>query len=247
MSSKHFCRALGLGLAALFAITVPAHADWAVLRNGERLHITGFDCRASLCTLRLAGGEVRLPASQIARFEPEDVFAPPVLQPAKASGPFGPLVARAARKNGLSPKLLSSVIQAESNFHPHAVSPKGALGLMQLMPATARDLAVAHPFNPSENVQGGARYLKGLLKQFGDLNLALAAYNAGPATVRLYGGVPPFPETQAYIARIRRDLRRTPPAPDAKTGTVRLLCSPLKAQCREQAVKNAPKSAPAIP
>lgn len=105
---------------------------------------------------------------------------------------------------GLEPHLLLAVISAESGFRAKAVSPKGAQGLMQLMPATARRLGVADPFDPEQNVRGGARYLTELLKLFNDdLRLALAAYNAGENAVIRYGrAIPPYPETQQYVARV---------------------------------------------
>jgi soluble lytic murein transglycosylase-like protein len=116
-------------------------------------------------------------------------------------------VDRIARQNQLSPRLVHSVIQAESNYDPNAVSPKGAQGLMQLIPATARRFGVANVFDPADNIQGGARYLKHLLELYkGDETLALAAYNAGEGAVSRYGGVPPFPETQGYVAKVRRRL-----------------------------------------
>ena len=234
MNRNAIWRALIAG-AALLAVVPAARADWAVLRNGQRLHITGYERRGSRVVLRLDGGVATLPASAILRFEPEDIFPAAAPSPKPERGPFGSLVAAAARKNGLNRKLLSSVIRAESDFHPRAVSPKGALGLMQLMPATARSLAVRHPFDPAENIQAGARYLRELLGQFGNVNLALAAYNAGPANVSLYRGVPPFPETRAYIARVRRDMKRKA-APNSKTGTIKLLCSPYARRCTEEAV-----------
>jgi soluble lytic murein transglycosylase-like protein len=116
-------------------------------------------------------------------------------------------VDRIARQNQLSPRLVHSVIQEESNYDPNAVSPKGAQGLMQLIPATARRFGVANVFDPADNIQGGARYLKHLLELYkGDEALALAAYNAGEGAVSRYGGVPPFPETQGYVAKVRRRL-----------------------------------------
>ncbi len=123
------------------------------------------------------------------------------------SAPLIETVARIAQQNQISPKLVHSVIQAESNYDPNAVSPKGAQGLMQLIPATARRFGVSNVFDPADNIQGGARYLKYLLSLYkGDQALALAAYNAGEKAVARYGGVPPYPETQQYVAKIRRKL-----------------------------------------
>ena len=112
-------------------------------------------------------------------------------------------VAAASQRHGLPAALIRSVIQHESNFNPRAVSPAGALGLMQLMPGTASELGVQNPFDISQNVDGGSRYLRKMLDRFGgDLRKALAAYNAGPGTVRRYDGVPPYPETHSYIRRV---------------------------------------------
>ncbi|MGD0360471.1 MAG: lytic transglycosylase domain-containing protein [Bryobacteraceae bacterium] len=123
------------------------------------------------------------------------------------SAPLTETVDRIARQNQISPQLVHSVIRAESNYDPNAVSPKGALGLMQLIPATARRFGVSDVFDPADNIQGGARYLKHLLDLYkGDEALALAAYNAGEGAVSRYGGVPPFPETQNYVARVRQLL-----------------------------------------
>jgi soluble lytic murein transglycosylase len=118
---------------------------------------------------------------------------------------FGPLISEASGLYRLDPCLVKAVIRAESDFDHRAVSHKGAMGLMQLMPCTARDLRVFDPFDPQQNIRGGVRYLKQLLARFdGDLCLALAAYNAGPEQVDKYNGIPPFEETQNFVDRVLR-------------------------------------------
>jgi soluble lytic murein transglycosylase-like protein len=128
--------------------------------------------------------------------------APPLCAPLTADA-IAPLVQEASAREGLAARLLTAVIEQESAFVPCAVSPKGALGLMQLMPATADRLGVLNPFNPKENVDAGAKFLKSLLVRYGgDLALALGAYNAGPARVDAAAGVPPIPETLDYVKDI---------------------------------------------
>src|SRR5690242_9463214 len=125
----------------------------------------------------------------------------------------GALVAavdRVAAQQALPPELVHSVIKSESNYNPNAVSPKGARGLMQLVPATARRFGVDDESNPVQNLQGGARYLKYLLDLYhGNETLALAAYNAGEQSVARYGGVPPFPETQKYVVEVKKRVAQT--------------------------------------
>jgi len=123
-------------------------------------------------------------------------------------GKFAGTIADAAKRNEIDPALLSTVIGQESGFQPRAVSSAGAMGLMQLMPETARGLGVRDPFDPAQNVEGGAKYLRGLIDRYhGRLDYALAAYNAGPGAVDKYRGVPPYPETQAYVKNILGSYR----------------------------------------
>ena len=125
--------------------------------------------------------------------------------PVDASGPspFLNEITAAAKKYGVDPALLAGLVKAESNFNPEAKSGVGAQGLTQLMPATARGLGVSDAFDPQQALEGGAKFLGGLLKQFhGDQSLALAAYNAGPGAVQKYGGIPPYQETQRYVPKV---------------------------------------------
>ncbi len=122
----------------------------------------------------------------------------------KAVGPVGikGLAVKHGARHGVDPRLVEAVIAVESNYDPTAVSPAGAQGLMQIMPGTQRDLGVSAPFDADANVEGGVRYLKSLMDRFGDLPLALAAYNAGPERVARHGGIPPIPETQQYVTKV---------------------------------------------
>jgi soluble lytic murein transglycosylase-like protein len=150
---------------------------------------------------------------------------------------YDPFIDRVAREHGLAPELIKAVALVESGFDTHAVSPKGAQGLMQLMPATARQYGVSDAFDPLQNLRAGTIHLRKLLDEFdGDLTLALAAYNAGAGAVRRHGGVPAYRETQEYVRKVRSNLgqgrRRSasapPPATSARIvqgsdGTIRLV------------------------
>jgi membrane-bound lytic murein transglycosylase MltF len=188
-------------------IFAPA-ADFAVLRNGfsirhERREVVGSVTRLYLGADR--DGYVDVPTTEIDRFE-KDLSAP---APGHGLQPMNEAINTASSRHHLDPDLINSVIHAESGFNPKAVSPKGAQGLMQLMPQTASRLGVANAFDPDDNLEGGTRYLRELLERYNfDLIKALAAYNAGPQRVEQYHGVPPYYETQAYVARIIRDFNR---------------------------------------
>lgn len=146
-------------------------------------------------------------------------IAPPGPEAVSAAAPGGldEAVEQIASRHSLLPELLHSVIQVESNYNPYAVSPKGAQGLMQLIPATARRFGVGNPFNPVENIEGGARYLRYLLDLYnGNSPLALAAYNAGEGAVQKYGGVPPYKETQNYLVLVKKHLDQAVGAKKAK-------------------------------
>lgn len=209
---------------ALICILAPAaHAEYAVLRDGTRLHITGYETVGTTLRLHVPGGSVDMPAENVLRIEPEEVFAavPKSCMPeAPLNVPYADLIRAAATKYDLDPQLVASVVKTESNFNPRAISVKNAQGLMQLMPQTSSELAVKHPFDPAENIDAGSRYLRQLLDQFsGNLTLALAAYNAGPTRVTQAGGVPAFRETQNYVTRVTKNLKQTkdPHALDAAT------------------------------
>jgi hypothetical protein len=184
-----------------------AHAEYAVLRSGMRIHITGYENMGRFLRLHIAGGTVDVAIEDVINIEPEEVFAP--IAPPKISAipndRFPELIEAAAKKYGLDPKLLSAVAAAESNFEPRAISRKNAQGVMQLLPQTSARLEVLNPFDPAQSIDAGARYLKELLDRFnGNVKFALAAYNAGPERVVQYGGIPPYRETQDYVAKITK-------------------------------------------
>ncbi len=148
---------------------------------------------------------------------PNDPRYVPILRPRRDPQPiprvpqyvgYDGLILLTAREHGVSPALVKAVIAAESRFDTDAVSRKGAQGLMQLMPTTASKLGVADPFSADQNVRGGVRYLREMLDRYGDMGRALAAYNAGPSAVDHYRGIPPYPETRAYVQRVMTYYRQ---------------------------------------
>jgi hypothetical protein len=181
-------------------------AEYAVLTTGCVLRIERHEADGATLRLYMNGGVTEMPAAAVAQFEAE-APAPATVTAAAPIAPKAPqeLVEDAARRFGLPAQFLRSVAKAESGFRADAVSPKGAIGIMQLMPATARELGV-DPVDPRQNVEAGTRYLSELLLKYKDdpyqVRKALAAYNAGPAAVERYNGVPPYRETREYIERV---------------------------------------------
>lgn len=210
MSSKTKTR-LGSPLVALTLVAFsvcgagPARADYALLTNGLRLHVERQEQQGSVVRLFIPGGYVDVASSEVQGYEKEEAAPSPELpaKAAEAAAPLKSILQGAGRRQGLDPDLLKSMIAEESNFNARAVSSKGARGLMQLMPGTGQLLGVRDFFSADENVQGGALYIRALLERYaGDLAKALAAYNAGPAAVDRYRGIPPFTETQNYVRRV---------------------------------------------
>jgi soluble lytic murein transglycosylase-like protein len=197
-----------MALAVLCAAACAAHADNVVLKNGQRLNVTGYQLVGDKYRLQIAGGVVEVCADEVAAIEPEDTFAPQAKAAAPSKLNFRDLVESSAARYHVDADLISSVIATESNFNAKAVSRQNARGLMQLMPQTAAKLGVHDIFDPQENIDAGTRYLGNLLQRYrNDLALALAAYNAGPERVERYGRVPPFAETVSYVRRVQRTYR----------------------------------------
>jgi soluble lytic murein transglycosylase-like protein len=211
-------------LALIVIAVANAYAgEYAILQNGFRIAADYHLVSGSLIQLHTKQGTMELPAEKVVRFEQEDYIATP---PAAATAPPGQqqktgqqqkmaspatprdLLNDAALRNGLRPEFVRSVAAVESNFQPNAVSPKGALGLMQLMPGTAASLG-ANPKDPAQNADAGARYLRQLLLRYkgspDQVRLALAAYNAGPGAVDRFKNIPPYRETEAYVEKVLKN------------------------------------------
>jgi soluble lytic murein transglycosylase-like protein len=196
-------------LTALAAALPVFGGEYAVLSNGFRIHAERHEIAGSSVLLYTKDGVTEIPAATVVSFEIEEYTAPLAPAPPAVAEPApvkdaATLVRDAARRTGLPPALVESVARVESNLRPDAVSPKGALGVMQLMPATARELA-ADPHDTAQNIDAGARLLRDLLIKYdGDVVKALSAYNAGSGAVDRYRGMPPYAETQDYVDKVIR-------------------------------------------
>jgi soluble lytic murein transglycosylase-like protein len=199
---------------SLLASAVPARAEIVFFSSGRTMSVKGHrtDGETLVLTLR-SGGEIVCEPSLVARITPDEVPYPEpepiaVAQPAPAIEvasvvPYGDIIDKMSAEQDVPAKLVRAVIQVESAYNSRARSPKGAMGLMQLMPATARQYAVADPYDPASNIEAGIKHLKSLLQRL-PVALALAAYNAGEAAVQRFNGIPPYPETRDYVSRIMR-------------------------------------------
>jgi soluble lytic murein transglycosylase-like protein len=207
-------------LLCFVTVALAAQAgEFVVLSNGFRIHADSHVADGPIIRLQTSQGIIEIQAASVAQFEQEDYVAPapPAVPPpapkAEPSEQLTPqeLVTRAALHAGLPPAIVHSVARAESGYRQDAVSPKGAIGLMQLMPKTAAELD-ADPRDPEQNAEAGARYLRDLLLKYENdphqVSKAVAAYNAGPAAVDKYHGVPPYPETIQYVNRVLKQYEK---------------------------------------
>ena len=223
-AGRTFCAALGAARRAALLLTLtvlvaPAlRAEYVVLRNGLRLKVTGYQLVGENYLLQMTGGKVAIAAKEVVAIEPEDTFGPPATVQADPQPLYRDLVESAAKRYNMDADLITSVIAVESNFDPKAVSRKNAHGLMQLLPETAAQLGVKNIDDPAENIDAGTRYLRDLLQKYNNnLALALAAYNAGPDKVQLYGRVPPYAETISYVHRVKSGYEKSKTEASKKT------------------------------
>jgi soluble lytic murein transglycosylase-like protein len=187
--------------------------EYVVFSSGSRIHVDRHEAAGSSIRLYANEGFTEVPASAVSSFEADD-YVPPPPPPDPPLPPLPPrrdtktLVKDAANRYALPAKFVESVAKVESAMNPNAVSPKGAIGVMQLMPSTARALS-ADPTDPQQNIDAGARLLRELLiKYHGDVVKALAAYNAGEGAVDKYNGLPPYPETQNYVDKVIQSYQK---------------------------------------
>jgi hypothetical protein len=216
-------KAFGLVLAAFVGLAAAARAELIVFEDGRVVKAAGYRMLSDEVEVELpGGGSYRVALERIERIVDDEVTVDTVAVEGGAGlasriydlsyqagrkplfgSAYDDLIVAAARRSNIDASFVSALIRAESNYEPRALSRKGARGLMQLMPATARRLSVRRPYDPASNVDGGVRYLRELVNRFGNQpELVLAAYNAGEQAVETYGGVPPYRETVAYVNRI---------------------------------------------
>jgi soluble lytic murein transglycosylase-like protein len=207
--------------ASLLSITAaaPASAELVFFQSGRAMSVRAIRSENDGVVLQLrSGGDIHCDQSLIVRVEPDEVeyteeVAEVLLSDGEPDAPtipdaFRELITATAARHGVDARVVSALIEVESAYHSRAVSPKGARGLMQVMPATGRQYGALDLFDPKVNIEAGVQHLKKLLSRY-DLPLALAAYNAGEAAVNRFGGIPPFRETQNYVTRILRILSRS--------------------------------------
>lgn len=211
-------RLLLLTLLVTAAGTARASAELVFFTSGRTLSVQAhrIDGTAIVLVLR-DGGEVTCDRAAIARIAPDEMPDPgqpapapapvPALSAAAGPAPYDTIVQQVAARQGVDAGLVRAMIAVESDWQPGATSPKGAMGLMQLMPETARQYHLANPYDPRANIEAGVRHLKALLTRY-SLRLALAAYNAGEAAVARFGGIPPYPETRDYVTRVLARAQR---------------------------------------
>ena len=209
-----------VSIFAVAAMAAPASAEIVFLSSGKTLSVKGHRVDGESIVLMLrSGGEVTCDKSLIDRIVPDEVphEDPKAQAPAAATAegltslidpsllqqtPYGEIIAAMSEAHGVDPMLVRALIQVESNYRPRARSHKGAMGLMQLMPATAREYNVLNPYDPTANITAGVKHLKGLIDRMGGVAMALAAYNAGEGAVKKFNGMPPYRETRNYVSRI---------------------------------------------
>jgi soluble lytic murein transglycosylase-like protein len=181
----------------------PARAELVFFASGRSMSVKGHQIDGDTLVLTLrSGGEVICERTAITRIEPDEVPYPAQVAPIDhPEQRYAAIIDQASAAQGVDPRLVRAVIQVESAYQQRARSRKGAMGLMQLMPETAREYGVADPYDPRSNIEAGIKHLKALLQRF-PKDLALAAYNAGEAAVQRFRGIPPYPETRAYVASI---------------------------------------------
>src|SRR5438445_2959931 len=189
-----------LFLLALAAFAAGARADYFVLRSGARLNVTAYQLVGERYRIQINGGSAEIAVAEVIAIELEEIFVPAPRMPL-IQAPYGDMIQSAAKKYSVDADLIFSVIAAESNFNPRAISRRGARGLMQLLPATGTRFGVKDIFDPAQNIDAGTQYLRDLMARYqGDLVLTLAAYHAGPGAVLRYGHGPP--SEQKTLSRV---------------------------------------------